>query len=277
MKYLFFLLPYLVISQNTYKIEYFESYDNKNSFRKGELLANDKENFYISKDTDSIPPKTEKLVSTDFVVTEKDGNDEIYSTSIILPSTFESMTFFRKSWKYFVFNNKNGNDDKEDLIESNLPNIDWKITKETKRILGLECKKAIGVYKCRQYTVWFTKDIPLKVGPWHLNGLPGAILEAKESNGYNEFVAVKITKNVKDNLEVKIDSYLKNQEKIKYDDFLKKLDEESIEWSKSLISSFSEKIIEGATIISLKSTYSFVTFDLCRESKGKQVSKNFTE
>lgn len=277
MKYLFFLFPFFAISQNTYKIEYFESNMNNNYYKKGELLANNNETFYISKETDSIPPISEKEISSDFVITEIESNDNVYNSSINLPSTYNPVTYFNKSWKHFIFLEKKLYASGEIFIESNLPNIDWKITKETKRILGFECKKAIGVYKCRQYTVWFTKDIPLKTGPWHLNGLPGAILEAKESNGYMEFVAIKIKNNTQENILEKIDSYNKTNDKIKYEDYLKKIDEEAIEMSKRIITGMSEKKIEGVTINYLKATTTFETFDLCRGKNKKQVQKSFTE
>lgn len=277
MKYLFFLFPFFAFSQNIYEIEYFESNLDNNYYKKGELVASDKESFYISKDTDSIPPILEKEISSDFIITEMEGSEDSYDYSTKLPSTYNPVTYFNKSWKHFIFLENKLYANGEIFIESNLPNIDWKITDETKRILGFECKKATGVYKCRQYTVWFTKDINLKIGPWHLNGLPGAILEAKENNSYVEFVAVKIKKKSQDNIQEKIDSYTKAYDKIKYEDYLIKIDESTVEWAKSIITDMSEKQIEGVTINSIKATTTFETFDLCRTKTKKQVKKYFTE
>ncbi len=41
----------------------------------------------------------------------------------------------------------------------------------------------------RDWTVWFTPDIPIQEGPWKLCGLPGLILEAAESTGQHSFTA----------------------------------------------------------------------------------------
>lgn len=67
-------------------------------------------------------------------------------------------------------------------VKENIPKIDWKILKEKKKIGTFECVKAIGIFRGREYTAWFTKSIPLSYGPWKLQGLPGLILEAYDTN-----------------------------------------------------------------------------------------------
>jgi GLPGLI family protein len=59
--------------------------------------------------------------------------------------------------------------------------IEWKIDPETKKIGNLLCNKATGHFRGRDYTVWFTKEIPVPFGPWKLQGLPGLILEAYDT------------------------------------------------------------------------------------------------
>ena len=48
---------------------------------------------------------------------------------------------------------------------------------------------ATANYHGRDWTAWFTPDIPLQEGPWKLCGLPGLILEANESTGQHSFIA----------------------------------------------------------------------------------------
>lgn len=64
------------------------------------------------------------------------------------------------------------------LVTSDLPAIDWKIRGDTATFGGLHCQKATAHFMGRDYTAWFCPDLPLHVGPWKLNGLPGVIVEA---------------------------------------------------------------------------------------------------
>lgn len=57
----------------------------------------------------------------------------------------------------------------------------WIIGDSTKQILGYSCKKAECNFRGRHWIAWFAADIPIKDGPWKLNGLPGLILEAYDS------------------------------------------------------------------------------------------------
>ena len=71
--------------------------------------------------------------------------------------------------------------------------IPWKILEKFKRIGKFKAQKAVGSFRGRTYTVWFTEEIPLPYGPWKLFGLPGLILEAKDSEKMFqiEFVSIK--------------------------------------------------------------------------------------
>ena len=62
-----------------------------------------------------------------------------------------------------------------------LGEIVWEISDSTKIVLGYDCVMATANYHGRDWTAWFTPDIPLQEGPWKLCGLPGLILAANES------------------------------------------------------------------------------------------------
>ena len=59
---------------------------------------------------------------------------------------------------------------------------DWQVVPDsTKEILGYQCQMATTRFKGRQWTVWYTEDIPLDEGPWKLRGLPGLVLSAYDA------------------------------------------------------------------------------------------------
>lgn len=71
------------------------------------------------------------------------------------------------------------------IKESN--NIKWKLTNEKKIINGYDCKKASVTYYGRQWIAWYTTKIPVNVGPYKFNGLPGLILEIQDSENIFSF------------------------------------------------------------------------------------------
>ncbi|MGZ3890979.1 MAG: GLPGLI family protein, partial [Mucilaginibacter sp.] len=74
------------------------------------------------------------------------------------------------------------------LVDDVLPAIDWKISSDTATFGGLRCQKATGHFKGRDYTAWFCPDMPLHVGPWKLNGLPGVIVQAYDAKKDVQFM-----------------------------------------------------------------------------------------
>ena len=76
--------------------------------------------------------------------------------------------------------------------EEELPTFEWEIGDSTKMVLNYKCLMAHTNYHGREWTVWFSDDIPLQEGPWKLGGLPGLILEAKDCSGQYHFIATGI-------------------------------------------------------------------------------------
>ena len=91
-------------------------------------------------------------------------------------------------------------DGKKYLIIEDRNKYDWKLLKESKKILGYTCYKAIAVVKESNpitkkemkttVTVWYAPSIPIPFGPAGYDGLPGLVLESSISSFY--FVAQKI-------------------------------------------------------------------------------------
>lgn len=51
----------------------------------------------------------------------------------------------------------------------------------------MNCRKATGYFRGRNYIAWFCSDIPIPYGPWKLGGLPGLIIKAYDSKGEISF------------------------------------------------------------------------------------------
>lgn len=67
------------------------------------------------------------------------------------------------------------------LQEDAIGELPWQIVNETDTILGYLCQKATLNFRGRDYTAWFTVDIPINDGPWKFMGLPGLILKVEDS------------------------------------------------------------------------------------------------
>lgn len=73
------------------------------------------------------------------------------------------------------------------LLPDTFPELDWTISEESKEIGGYACQKAEVSFKGRDYTAWFTTELPFSAGPWKLRGLPGLILEASDAKKEVQF------------------------------------------------------------------------------------------
>ena len=103
------------------------------------------------------------------------------------------------------------------IVKEKWVNINWKIENKTKKIGGYLATKAKGSFRGREYTVWFTYEIPIPFGPWKLHGLPGLILEAEDSEKMMRFYAteIKIPFETKDALKVpKAENEITHQEEV---------------------------------------------------------------
>lgn len=70
--------------------------------------------------------------------------------------------------------------------------FNWKIHPETKEIAGFKSQKATTVFAGRDYTAWFTSEIPIPDGPYKFHGLPGLIVELQDQKEHYSFVVTNI-------------------------------------------------------------------------------------
>ena len=71
----------------------------------------------------------------------------------------------------------------------------WQLCDSTKTISGFEAYRATCNYHGREWTVWYSPDIPFSDGPWVFCGLPGLILEAHDRDYLFTFHLVGLMSN----------------------------------------------------------------------------------
>lgn len=79
-------------------------------------------------------------------------------------------------------------------VTTEVPQLEWKIASGKKKIGEYECQEATLKYKNRQWTAWFTQDIPISEGPFLFKGLPGLIIWMYDDKGNYDFFLNKLFK-----------------------------------------------------------------------------------
>lgn len=72
--------------------------------------------------------------------------------------------------------------------------ITWKLSKETKKYGEFTVQKATTNFGGRNWTAWFTKEIPFSEGPYKFKGLPGLIVLLEDSQQQFSFNLIKSKK-----------------------------------------------------------------------------------
>lgn len=76
--------------------------------------------------------------------------------------------------------------------EEDVPSMEWELTDSVTNVLGYECLGARCKFRGREWTVFYTEDIPLSDGPWKFHGLPGLIMKASDDYGHYTFECIGI-------------------------------------------------------------------------------------
>lgn len=78
--------------------------------------------------------------------------------------------------------------------EEPIPQIEWNLVAGTDEICGHECKKATTTFRGRNWTAWYTEEIPIDNGPWKFGCLPGLILKVEDDRKEHVFEAMQLRK-----------------------------------------------------------------------------------
>jgi len=129
--------------------------------------------------------KEGKMTIDSGVDTEKNISEKEISEADIRQQNFYQVTKDSLYSRIFVLSQSY-------LLKEKKPPINWNITDSTKIVNGYLCTKATTHFRGRNYTAWFTPEIPTPFGPWKLIGLPGLVIEARSIDNKISFSAHKI-------------------------------------------------------------------------------------
>lgn len=80
------------------------------------------------------------------------------------------------------------------IYEEDIPEIDWIPVEEETDICGYRCKTATASFRGREWTAWYTEDIPIPNGPEKFGNLPGLILKIEDEKKEHVIEATQIRK-----------------------------------------------------------------------------------
>ena len=120
-------------------------------------------------DPDNYEITDEETKGESTVIYKTRSSSEVVTTSEVMTTNRKEQTFLK-------------------LTETVTPQ--WTIYNDEIQLLGYTAKKATTTFRGRNYTAYFTLDIPINDGPWKLFGLPGLILEAETDDGILKFEAI---------------------------------------------------------------------------------------
>lgn len=70
--------------------------------------------------------------------------------------------------------------------------FDWQLENDALYVCGYLCRKAETKFRGRNWTAYYTEEIPISDGPWKFSGLPGLILKIEDSEKEHVFTAISI-------------------------------------------------------------------------------------
>jgi GLPGLI family protein len=81
-------------------------------------------------------------------------------------------------------------------VEDSIPQLEWRLTNDSRVIAGFNCKKAVAkVFDSVYVFAFYTEEITVPAGPISINGLPGTILGLTIPRLFKSWIATKVTVN----------------------------------------------------------------------------------
>lgn len=171
-----------IIFAQTYRFIYHVEYKSDSS-----SLYNNKEYYHLD-----ISGNNVDYYQRDFFIADSLINNNLPFPESTKLNTSTIISHQRGSYKFQTY----------DTLENTVLNLqtkdvqEWKLINEKKKTGELELHKAITSWGGRNWTAWFTFDIPFNEGPYKFSGLPGLIVELEDDNKLFSFSLIK-SQNIK--------------------------------------------------------------------------------
>ena len=152
-----------------------------------------KTNMVLDIDKDFVKFYDYKFLEMDSINKKFRGNNNRTNTMadqllIRKRNSSENKTFHDNNFDYFVLSSKD--------------KMNWKVTKETKKLDNYKLQKATTSFGGREWTAWFSPEIPFQEGPFKFAGLPGLIFELNDKDNEYSYKLVKSI-NLKETFDTK--------------------------------------------------------------------------
>lgn len=164
-------LKYLI----TYKLKYQQDSTDINSIETEDfyLVVGDRNSKFLSKGTSFKDSVSEKISIGDIgSAAWKDKMDKS-------KTEFDYIIFKDRQQGLILYSLKIMDD--KLFYTQKIDNVEWQIEPETREISGYKAQKATTRFAGRNYTAWFSSEIPITDGPYKFAGLPGLILHIEDS------------------------------------------------------------------------------------------------
>jgi len=197
-------------------------------------------NYRFAKLTETIRKQTalndtaRKVTTIEDILAKKQGGQA--SLKIGIPfDTIGNMVFWDKKSDSLSVREKMIKD--YVLTTEKRSEIKWDITENVRMIKNYTCLKATAEFRGRNYTAWFTPDLPIAEGPWKFKGLPGLVMDI-----YDEDYQVKIyVTDVEYPSNESVSSFFSKGMKITIPEYVGFLNEEQNQQTRNLESMFSNQ------------------------------------
>lgn len=150
-----------------------------------------KEWMYLDIDKNGSKFYSKRQFESDSIKTESIRKQlALHSTNLTINSTSNSgdvdFSVDKMYPDYKTFLNTSIDNDNYRVLEDR--KIAWKILPENDVIEKYKVQKATTNFAGRQWTAWFTTEIPIQDGPYKFHGLPGLILKIDDSTKSHQFL-----------------------------------------------------------------------------------------